>query len=411
MDAMSTDPALLENFIPVHELTPANRSRLADKAGITELPSRRRIEDTNQGRWMTYLLDGTLALSDGAQEQLIEAGSARARRPIFPLERSRGNLSAQSRGAARLLRLDRALFDLLLREQRVSGYEVQDTPLNDAEGKLLYHIYQAVKDGTLNLPSMPEVAMRIRDAAMRPNVSVQEIAQIVQIDPVVAAGVLRSANSAALRGAQPINSLTEAVIRLGFEATRSLATRIAVSQIFKARTPLIRRRMHALWEHSVQTSALASVLARHSGTLDPDHAQLTGLLHDIGCVPILLYAERESLLEDLDAIEAALQHLRIPVGLLVLDYWDLDNDFAKIIQNAEDWQRDSPLTTADHADLIIVAQRMLAASDATLPALDDMPPYTRLGLGPAERQRTLKLLQEAQHQLAEIKSLLTPQAA
>ncbi len=411
LDAMSTDPALLQNFIPVQELTPANRSRLADKAGVIELPSRQRIEDAKQGRWLTYLLEGAVTLTDGAQEDLIEAGSARARRPIFPLERRPGLVSAQSRGAARLLRLDRALFDLLLREQRVSGYEVQDTPLNGAEGKLLYHIYQAVKDGTLNLPSMPEVAMRIRDAALRPNVSVHEIAQIVQIDPVVAAGILRSANSAALRGSQPINSLSEAVIRLGFEATRSLATRIAVSQIFKARTPLIRRRMHLLWEHSVQTSALASVLARHCGTLSPDHAQLTGLLHDIGCVPILLYAERESLLENTEAIESALHHLRVPVGLLVLDYWDLDNDFAKIIQNAEEWRRDSPLTAADHADLIIVAQRMLAPADSTLPALEDMPPYARLGLGPPEQQRTQALLQEAQQQLSEIKHLLTPQAA
>ena len=238
-----------------------------------------------------------------------------------------------------------------------------------------------------------------------------EIAQIVQIDPVVAAGVLRSANSAALRGNQPINSLTEAVVRLGFEATRSLATRIAVSQIFKARAPLIRRRMHALWEHSVQTSALSSVLARHCQGLDADHAQLTGLLHDIGCVPILLYAEREALVDDADAIEAALHHLRAPVGLLVLDYWDLDNDFAKVIQNAEDWQRDSPLNSADHTDLIIVAQRMLAPTDTALPALEDMPSYARLGLGPPSRQQTLSLLQEAQKQLAEIKQLLAPQAA
>ena len=408
---MSTDPALLQNLIPVQELNPANRSRLADKSGIVELPPRQRIEDTNQGRWMTYLLDGTLAVTDGVQEDIIEAGSVRARRPVFPIERRGGLLSAQSRGRARLLRFDRALFDLLLREQRVSGYEVQDTPLSDAEGALLYHIYQAVKDGTLTLPSMPEVAMRIRDAALRPNVSMHEIAQIVQIDPVVAAGVLRSANSAALRGDHPINSLTEAVVRLGFEATRSLATRIAVSQIFKARAPLIRRRMHALWEHSVQTSALSSVLARHCQGLDADHAQLTGLLHDIGCVPILLYAEREALVDDADAIEGALHHLRAPVGLLVLDYWDLDNDFAKVIQNAEDWQRDSPLNSADHTDLIIVAQRMLAPTDTALPALEDMPSYARLGLGPPSRQQTLSLLQEAQKQLAEIKQLLAPQAA
>ncbi|MEJ2632122.1 MAG: HDOD domain-containing protein [Acidihalobacter sp.] len=408
---MSTDPALLDKFIPLHELTSANRSRLADKATVIDLPSRRRIEDTNPGRWMTYLLEGTLYLTEGTREDTIEAGSARAKRPLFPLETRRGPLTAQSRGPVRLLRLDRAMFDLLLREQRVSDYEVQDTPINDAEGKLLYHIYQAVKDGTLNLPSMPEVAMRIRDAAMRPDVSVQEIAQIVQIDPVVAGGVLRSANSAAVRGAQPINSLTEAVVRLGFEATRSLATRIAVSQIFNAHTPLVRERMHALWEHSVQTSSLASVLARHYGKLDPDHAQLTGLLHDIGCVPILLYAERESLLGDIEAIESALRHLRVPVGLLVLDYWDLDNSFGEIIQNAEEWRRDSLLNTTDYADLIIVAQRMLAPPEATLPALEDMPSYARLALGPPDPQRIQALLQEGQQQLAEIKNLLTPQAA
>lgn len=408
---MSIDWQLLRHFVPVQELDAPSCSRLADKATIIELPPRRRIEDTGLGRWMIYLLKGTLLVNTNGHDEVIDAGTARAQRPVFPLDHAISRISANSRGPVLLLRLDRALFDLLLREQRMSGYEVQDTPLSNPEAVLLNHIYQAVKDGSLELPSMPEVAVRIRDAAMRPEVSAHEIAQIVQIDPIVAVGVLRQANSAALRGARPIDTLAEAVTRLGFEATRSLTIRIAISQVFKADTPLIRQRMHELWEHSVQTSAMASVLARHTTGLSPDHAQLTGLLHDIGGVPILLYAERSSLAGDAAAIETALHNLRAPVGLLVLDYWDLDSDFSKVVQGAESWLRDTFHAFPDPIDLVVVAQRLLEPANAPLPPLAEMSAFARLGLGQPEPQTIAGLLEEAQQQLAEIKELLAPPTA
>lgn len=405
------DPDLLQDFAPLHELSPASRAQLAGKSKVVDFPVRKQIRNADSGHWLTYLLEGEVALSDGQGERLIVAGGTRARRPLFALTGQQSGYSLQSRSpATRLLLLDRTLFDLLLREQRVDDYEVQDTPLNDTEGLLLYRIYQAIKDGTLSLPSMPEVALRIRDATLRPEASLQDIARIVQLDPVVAAGLMRVANSAALRGTQPIRSLSEALNRLGFEKTRSLATQIAISQVFKAPNALIGQRMHALWEHSVRTSALAAVLARHSQGLDAEHAQLAGLLHDIGCVPLLAYAAGESPFTDGVDLEQALRQLGVPVGLLVLDYWELGGDLTQVVQYADNWERASSQATPETVDLIIVAQRLQLGDDGTLPALDDMPAYRRLGLGAAEPELTDALRQEGERYLAEIRSLLTPQS-
>lgn len=406
---MKVDAHLLQDLIPVQELNQANRERLAGKAEIVELPARHRIENRQQGRWLTYLLDGSLLLDDGLKESIIDAGSTRAKLPLFPIDHGKAHMQALSRINSRLIHLDRQLFDLLLRQQRTAGYEVHDIPLSDNESKLLYRVYNAIKNGSLELPSMPEVALRIRDATLRPDISLHDIARIVQLDPVVAAGVLRAANSAALRGVKVIVNLTDAVTRLGFEQTRTLATRLAISRIFSARSTLIRKRMHKLWQHSVQISALSSVLAAHChNDLDPEHAQLAGLLHDIGCVPILQYAEEENLVDDAAAIETALTDLRALAGQLVLDYWGLDSDFTRIILLAENWLRASRQTTPDHADLIIVAQRMVADDDAGLPKLDEMPAYARLGLGSAEPDLIHALIEESREQIKELERLLAP---
>ncbi|OBS08044.1 HDOD domain-containing protein [Acidihalobacter prosperus] len=402
-------PILLEeidDLIPIAELSPENRNRLAEKGQIVSLKPRQSLDGAGSDRWLIYLLDGQLAIKRPNGQESIASGTPRAKRPLFSDERP-GSAVAQS--ACRLLRLDRRLFEIILREQREGDYQVEDTPISEEEGTLLAHILRSLNSGNLELPSMPEVALRIRDATLRPEISLKDIAKIVQIDPAVAAGVLRAANTAARHGAQPATTLPDAVVRLGLETTRSLAISLALTTVFHTKQAAVRQRMHALWEHSVHVSALCQTLAeRCAPALEPSHAMLAGLLHDIGAIPILQHAERYGLLGDAERLESAIVNLRVPVGMLIVDHWQLNSDLQAVIQCAEDWKRGSG-SEPDYADLVVAAQLMLPAQQGvrdTRPPLDEVPAFARLGLAPSTPERMREFLDDAQQDIDEIKHLL-----
>ncbi|AOV18031.1 hypothetical protein BJI67_14025 [Acidihalobacter aeolianus] len=403
-------PILLEeidDLIPLNGLSTENRNRLAEKGQVVTLKARETLDGKDADRWLTYLLDGTVTLKHGNGNEVVSGGTSRAKRPLFGEGRQ---IAAVASVPSRLLRLDRRLFDIILREQRQNDYEVEHTAITEEEGQLLAHILRSLSSGTLELPSMPEVAMRIRDATLRPDISLPDIAKIVQIDPSVAAGILRASNTAARRGGQPVTNLSDAVIRLGLETTRTLAISLALTTVFHTRQPAVRQRMHELWEHSVQISALCETLAsRCHPKLDPSHALLAGLLHDIGGIPILQHAERYGLLGKPERLENAIVNLRVPVGLLIIDHWQIDSDMQSVIQGAEDWTRNSG-TQADYADVVVVAQLILMEQQNTSsvhPVLSEVPAFAKLGLAPATPERIQEFLDEAQQDIDEIKQLLS----
>ena len=67
-----------------------------------------------------------------------------------------------------------------------------------------------------SLPSIPKVAQELILQFDNPNSSVDSVARNIAMDPVIAAKVLRLANSARFRGAREATSVEDAAMRLGF---------------------------------------------------------------------------------------------------------------------------------------------------------------------------------------------------
>jgi HD-like signal output (HDOD) protein len=114
---------------------------------------------------------------------------------------------------------------------------------------------------------MPEVALSIQRMADDPDVGIPELTKVIQMDGTVAGALLHAVQQPPLPGRQAITNIRDAVVRLGLKTTSMLATNIAMRQTFHGKSPLIKRRMGQLWEHSVNVSAIAYVLARKTRKL------------------------------------------------------------------------------------------------------------------------------------------------
>lgn len=398
----------LANLIPVKELSEANRSTLVEKSELIELAPGSRISASREQAWLVYLVAGKLSLASmSSANGSLEEGAPRARLPVFA-DRANNDF-AVAEAPSTLLRLDKALFSELLNNEHLSGYQVvADVEVNEAESVLFQKIYEAYQNKTLQLPPMPEVAMRIRKMANDPEVGVPELAKTIQMDAAVAGSIMHAANSPLFCGAAPVGNIRDGVVRLGLKTTQSVATSIAMRATFNVKSAAIKQHMQTLWQHSVNVSAISYVIARKYKQLDPDRALLAGLLHDIGVIPILHFLESSHIEASAQEISAAISKLRAMIGVLVLNAWDFDTDMLNVVEHAEDWMRD-PGPQADYCDIVLVAQLYNAQDtpEATgLPPLQDVPAVKKLNLGTFDEEGHLAVLTEAETEIAEVKKLL-----
>ena len=129
-------------------------------------------------------------------------------------------------------------------------------------------------DDSIELPNLPEVAWKVRDAMAKPDISVEDIALIVQNDPAISARLIQVANSPLYCGMIKVENLRMVVGRLGLRVTQNLVTMLSVKQLFRAQTTLVKNRLKDLYEHSTTTAALCAVVADKLTGLDPDRACL-----------------------------------------------------------------------------------------------------------------------------------------
>ncbi len=134
------------------------------------------------------------------------------------------------------------------------------------------------------MPPLPQQAVRILRELNSDTSSARSVAELAGQDPVLAATILRTANSAAYALPTAIVGVQEAIAHLGFSAVRSLMMRLKLSSqnADGAAGPALEE----LWTHGMAVSQIAEVLATKYGA-DRQLCSTLGLLHDLGKLVIL----------------------------------------------------------------------------------------------------------------------------
>jgi len=156
-------------------------------------------------------------------------------------------------------------------------------------------VRKRIEANDLSLPSLPLVAVRCLDILSHPDFSVADLARAIETDPLLAAGVVRLANSAARATLEPARSVVQAVMRLGADELQTLMFEVSARPVFQSHSHAIRSLGSELWAHSLAVALLARALVRRAAGPQPEAAYLGGLLHDIGkplMAGMLLDAER-----------------------------------------------------------------------------------------------------------------------
>jgi HD-like signal output (HDOD) protein len=224
---------------------------------------------------------------------------------------------------------------------------------------------QSLAANNLDLPSLPEVALKIRKALADENVSLVEIARLIGSDPALAARILKTANSALFyRGSKPITSVHTAVSQLGHRMVRNVALSFAAQQVFIGYgSQQLRSYLTQIWQHSVHVAALAHMLARVRTKLNPDEAFLAGLLHEVGKLYILMRAkEKLHVLASEDVFQAVLAAWHPRLGRAVVERWQLAPELALAVGEHQSCRLEAP-EPATMTEVVAVANYLAEHTD------------------------------------------------
>lgn len=288
----------------------------------------------------------------------------------------------------------------------------EDVQRNSAQpdNPLYRECRKAIQKGKLKLPTIPDVAMKIRRAINDHTANNIKIAKVVQMDPAITARLIHISNSPLYIGRRKIESCPEALTRLGLRAAQDLITSFSLKTVFNAKTKLIRNRMHDLWAHSSYVASICAVLAHKTPGFDPDRAMLAGLIHDIGIVPILTLADKHpELAKNPEHLDTTINDFRGELGSMIVRKWNFPSDFEDVILNADNWYRNDK-EEPDYTDLVIVSQLHSFIGQIGIhkyPRMDTIPAYDKLVTGRLDADLSMNILETAKDEIWQIQRMLT----
>ncbi|MDY6829769.1 MAG: HDOD domain-containing protein [Pseudomonadota bacterium] len=419
MDTLT--PEELQQFTPFESLSRAERDRIAQALEIKTAKRKQvllKVGSDEPG--ILLLLEGAVGLeANDGRKTVIQAKTAAARNPIARLRPSMYNVVALT--PIRYVLVDPRAVSPTDKRSEPLKVDIEASPVFAAgehqpateeespTGGIYFDIHDDLKNDVLVLPTLPDVALRIRSIVDSDNASADLVAQAVVSDPAIAAKLLRAANSPLYRGQNNFTSVPQAIVRLGMQATKQMVTSFALRELFSSDHPMLNERLNTLWKHSIDVAATCFVLARLNRGFDPERALLTGLVHDVGVVSIVCYAENyPRALTSREQLETIIRELRGDITAMILQKWNFAPPVIEAARLAENWTNDSG-PALSYADLVALSQLHLLHDDPyhpDLPALSDVPAYTKLENQELTEDGRLRILAEATAQIEEAKQLL-----
>ncbi|MFO0556256.1 MAG: HDOD domain-containing protein [Polyangiaceae bacterium] len=211
-------------------------------------------------------------------------------------------------------------------------------------------------------PLLPTAAMQLLEMSHCKTCSFADILKVLESDPMVAARVLKVAQSPVYAGKAQIQSLEQALVRLGLHNLGDLFLQVTMTaRVFRARAYQVQ--MEQQRRHAVAT-AHASRLVCRATALPDEYAFLCGLLHDVGFVAVLIaLSEPNNGIRGpagalpYDVVRDAAMAVHTHAGALICDAWRLPQEVKLVVQHHHQPRINGiyhPMSTVVHlADLLV----------------------------------------------------------
>lgn len=222
--------------------------------------------------------------------------------------------------------------------EQTENYKKDDLYMS-TENALLTILVEKINNDTLVLPTLPEVAVKVREAADNPEINLMDMGDVIAHDPALSARMIKVANSAFLGRTVKVSTLNQAVTRIGLSQIKNIATAMAMEQLFVSKNKVVKEYLSKSWQKTVDVASSAITLLslhlkdnKHS-SLNIDTITLASLVYNIGILPILTEAERhQEVFANPQFLAQAIQKLGGRIGGHIMRAWDFTDEFVEVAE-------------------------------------------------------------------------------
>ncbi|MBO9489180.1 HDOD domain-containing protein [Endozoicomonas sp. G2_1] len=211
------------------------------------------------------------------------------------------------------------------------------------ENALYTILLEKIKQDSLVLPTLPEIALKVRKAADDPEVNLNAMSEVISQDPALSLGMIKVANSAMLGRAIKVETVHQALTRIGLRQIKSIATAMAVKQVFVSQNEIVAMYLKKSWSRTIDVASVAiALMSRY--LQDNKHAPfaldtltLAALVHNVGVLPILTEAEKHpDVFANPTFLQQAIVKLASTIGAEVTKAWDFSDDLTELVKSWSD---------------------------------------------------------------------------
>lgn len=184
-------------------------------------------------------------------------------------------------------------------------------------------------------PTLPAVAMELMSLSRKAEVDFNEVTALLEQDAMIAGRILKLVQSPIYSGASKIESLNDALVRLGLRTLRDLVMEISMNmKVFKSED--YTDTMELLRRHATVTAHCSKLVCKYT-EIEGEYAFMAGLLHDVGIAGTLLALSdrkgRRKTPPDLIAIWPAVDRVHQRAAEIMGKHWELPPDIQLAIAN------------------------------------------------------------------------------
>ena len=277
---------------------------------------------------------------------------------IFPFTKT-APLSAE-KAIAEIRKGADKLFDGSLMDQFAEFFEAHS---GDSEDYLLKKENASIREiftkiiqdftaGKITPPVMPQVVRDVQSVIKRKSSTADDVANVIERDPVISLRLISVANSPVYRGIQEIRNVKEAIPRMGLKETLNIIIAISNKSLYETDRTQFRIMMDKLWVHSLASAYCAKLIAEHLKLPDSEKFFLLGLVHDIGKSLLLKAFTDISAIKNInfDVVQANIQEGHQSIGGVLLRRWGFDNLFVKVVTMHEGHE----LTAETEKEILVI---------------------------------------------------------
>ena len=267
-------------------------------------------------------------------------------------------------------------------------------------------IRRIITSQPLELPVFHPIAIRLQQVLESLDYTVDEVIAIANEDPSLAGKILKVANSPFYLGRVPVETMRDAIIRLGAQLISNLAMVASQASLHTSPNPLVNSYMQRLWIHSHCCAVGCRFVAQSIGeSALADQAYLSGLLHDVGKLYLLKALEKlsesglaQAAMEE-DLLQELFDELHVEQGSRLMEHWRLPRQYCNVValHHEDDWDRDDVVMTIVRMVNAACRRKGMSLHLDQGVELSDLAETQQLALNDFQLAELETVLEDAQH--------------